>query len=81
MVAQSRFARSPTRTVEESKQLVDEFFVILGLFPQITIVVELKERKTQKSNINFLAGSCLMMPPVLHSGGLLEPDQQPPSSK
>lgn len=44
MVTQSRFTRSPTRTVEESGQFVADCFVYSGLFPQVTIVVQLKEK-------------------------------------
>lgn len=52
MVTQSRFTRSPTWTVEEAGQFVADCFVGFGLFPQITIVVQLKE-KIQKSNTYF----------------------------
>lgn len=49
MVTQSRFTRSPTRTVEEGGQFVADCFVGFGLFPQITIVVQLKDQ-IQKTN-------------------------------
>lgn len=52
MVTQTRFTRSPTWTVEEGGQLVADCFEGFGLFPQISIVMQLKE-KIQKSSTYF----------------------------
>lgn len=52
MVTESSFTRSPTRTVEEAGQFVADCFIGFGLFPQITIVVQLKEKNTKVKFLN-----------------------------